>query len=417
MIDTDLMAQIEATSSRTEKERLLKKQPSSAKQLLALAVDPMVKFGVTWDPSFVSICDSNIGPATPLNKEMRETWWEEALRLLVALRDRRFTGNGAKREIIELMELCQCDADVLWFSRILDKDLRCGVQASTIENVWPGLIKRFEVMLCAKSFDPEKDPKKLFKDESWWIEPKLDGYRCFITPAGAFTRNGRKFTTIDHIIEAVKPLIDAGYCLDGEVMNAGKFDEAGGGLRRKDEQATEAVYHVFDMIPLSEWESGEFKKDHSDRHWKLRMSLNEHKVNDAVVHLVDGEWVQTLEEVTKRTDAFVAEGYEGSILKRDVPYEPGRSRSMLKVKPMETIDAEVVDVVEGKGKYKGMLGVIVVKHGDVTSEVGTGFDDATRLQLWLNKPIGRIAECKYQNLTEDGRMRFPVFMGFRPDKE
>ena len=47
--------------------------------------------------------------------------------------------------------------------------------------------------------------KKEF-DENSFIQPKLDGVRCYITKDGAFSRNHKEFKTVDHIKNAFKPL-------------------------------------------------------------------------------------------------------------------------------------------------------------------------------------------------------------------
>ena len=47
--------------------------------------------------------------------------------------------------------------------------------------------------------------KKEFNTDSF-IQPKLDGVRCYITKNGAFSRNHKEFKTVDHIKDAFKPL-------------------------------------------------------------------------------------------------------------------------------------------------------------------------------------------------------------------
>jgi ATP-dependent DNA ligase len=66
-----------------------------------------------------------------------------------------------------------------------------------------------------------------------------------------------------------------------------------------------------------------------------------------------------------------------------------------------------------------MLGKVLVKQENgVAGEVGSGFNDADREYIWNNKDkfLGRKIECKFQELTDDGKMRFPIFLRFRDDK-
>ena len=54
-----------------------------------------------------------------------------------------------------------------------------------------------------------------------FIQPKLDGIRCYITKDGAFSRNHKEFKTIEHIKEAFKLLFkeEPQLILDGELYN------------------------------------------------------------------------------------------------------------------------------------------------------------------------------------------------------
>ena len=100
-------------------------------------------------------------------------------------------------------------------------------------------------------------------------------------------------------------------------------------------------------------------------------------------------------------------GYEGLMI-----HDLDR-RVILRWKPFKTMDVKILGVLEGCGRNTGRLGSLVTQYGNV----GTGFDDFTREQLWKEKPIGRIAEIKYQRMTYLGNFRHPVFLRFRPDKE
>ena len=53
------------------------------------------------------------------------------------------------------------------------------------------------------------------------LQPKLDGVRCVFTKEGAFSRTGKEFKNVDHIIKTLKPLFKKyPYIrLDGELYN------------------------------------------------------------------------------------------------------------------------------------------------------------------------------------------------------
>ena len=62
--------------------------------------------------------------------------------------------------------------------------------------------------------------KKAFDKDSF-IQPKLDGVRCYITKDGAFSRNHKEFKTVDHIKDLFKPIFELApdIILDGELYN------------------------------------------------------------------------------------------------------------------------------------------------------------------------------------------------------
>ena len=90
----------------------------------------------------------------------------------------------------------------------------------------------------------------------------------------------------------------------------------------------------------------------------------------------------------------------------------------MKIKPTKTKEFEIIDVLEGSGKYKGKIGAFVIHNGDVKVRVGSGLSDEERgIFDSADNLIGRIIEVKYDVETPDGSLRFPRFVGFRPDKE
>jgi DNA ligase 1 len=84
---------------------------------------------------------------------------------------------------------------------------------------------------------------------------------------------------------------------------------------------------------------------------------------------------------------------------------------------------EIIDAIEGKGKYKGMLGAFLCR-GKITgynieAEVGSGFNDEQRVEFWKKRKqmIGTKIEVKYQGLTDDGTsLRFPIFRKTKEDR-
>lgn len=416
MFDFDvLMEGIEAVGSRLEKERLLAALRLEHLPFLRLALDPAVTFGITVDEDEVAE-DEFVGTwGFPI-----DSWWDTFKVLLDRLARRDLTGLDATQDACELLTTAPSQAMAKWGARIVNKNLRAGVQLTTANKVFPGLIEPFLVAL-AKPYDPEKHELS----GAWIVEPKLDGLRMIVVGGRAFTRNGRTIETVSHILKELEPHRDL-YVFDGEVMGAGDFDEASGNIRRKTKDAASGiVYHIFDVVPLDQWNS------------RLTVPLSERKsillrTISRSQHIRAVDWIDlttnpTAEELFGKRDAFMKLGYEGAMLKDlSAPYEFERSDSLLKLKDFVELDGIVVDIYRGKGRHKNRLGGFVVSHDDgklagvsVMTKVGGGFSDELREKIWADGKsfLGRTVECQYQNRTEDGRMRFPIFLRFRGDKD
>lgn len=91
-------------------------------------------------------------------------------------------------------------------------------------------------------------------------------------------------------------------------------------------------------------------------------------------------------------------GYEGIVI--DHKY---------KVKPEETHDVPILEIIPGKGKHLGRMGALMTPMG----KVGSGFTDKQREEVWN---IGEYIEVKCMELTPDKQFRHPRFLRRRWDK-
>lgn len=99
-------------------------------------------------------------------------------------------------------------------------------------------------------------------------------------------------------------------------------------------------------------------------------------------------------------------------------FKDGNLLNWAKLKRVATLDAVVVDIKDGAGKYLGLPGALVCAvEGRVIASV-SGMDDNMRAQIGLdwNGTIGRVVEIEYQYVGDGGRLRHPRFVRFRDDK-
>lgn len=421
---------LESDNSRLSKEGILERQCRDKNDILfygiRYALDNMLTFGVKQVPEK----KNSDGSGLP---------WSEFAGLLNALVNRKITGNAAKEEITRVMSMATQEEWNFWYRRILIKDLRCGVSEKTVNKVVKnsgGSEKYFvPVFSCQLAQDSTDQQSKMVGRKQ--IEVKLDGVRVltFVYPNGnviQFSRNGKELENFPHIREqfsAVSEYLTDAWVFDGEVMSA-KFQDLMKQLNRKENVQTEdAVLHIFDMIPMKEFVAGKCVETQETRSEALNIWFDLVKENTPNIKILSSEVID-LDSVTGRerlreiNEMAIEGGYEGIMIKDlNSPYENKRSSSWLKLKPVITVDLEVVGVEEGTGKNKGSLGAIVCEgeyNGkNISVNVGSGFTDEERTNIWENRDsvIGKIAEVMADAVTQnqDGTfsLRFPRFEKWR----
>lgn len=135
----------------------------------------------------------------------------------------------------------------------------------------------------------------------------------------------------------------------------------------------------------------------------------------------------TPEKIMELMQAALERGFEGLVLR-------GPNGERLKVKDKDNYDVVVIGVIEGTGKFQGMMGALITPMG----KVGTGFSNADRQKFWelrdyiegCHNCAKKKATCRcphgpnYQmtievecmELTPDGKFRHPRFVRIREDK-
>jgi len=174
------------------------------------------------------------------------------------------------------------------------------------------------------------------------------------------------------------------------------------------------TFNAFDWIPHDEWVSKKFKMKKQDRLLKLYEAVNIVKEVADNVRLVPHTRVTTYAELDKMERDYIAQGFEGVMACPNIPYKLGKSTTgMLKFKTFKSQDCEIIGFYEGSEDTKnvGRLGgVTVLQENGLQCDCGSGFSDDERIEIWNNRDayLGRLIECKYQELTHKDIMRFPI---------
>lgn len=291
--------------------------------------------------------------------------------------------------------------------------------------------------------------------------PKLDGIRCVILQGKAVTRN-LKFVPNNFIFEKLRglPAFD-GELIVGADTGIDIMQRSQSGIMSADGEP-DFKFRVFDMLPSTINRLEPFE----DRHRRAARLITSEPAYRKLgwLQLVKHTMLNRRKEVEIFERVCVDKGYEGIML-RDPQgvYKYGRSTwneaGLLKMKRFLDAEACITGVKElmhnaneakknvlgltersshkGNKLGKGTLGALIVKarlpkpgkkaslgglmdlltaNGEVQFDIGTGFTEEQRSQIWACKNIiGKIVKFKYQSLTPDGVPRFPVFLGFRED--
>ena len=111
-------------------------------------------------------------------------------------------------------------------------------------------------------------------------------------------------------------------------------------------------------------------------------------------------------------------GYEGSIVRLNKPYEQKRSHNLRKFKDFSDAEAYIVGYEEGKGKRVGTLGKFIMQDEDGNKfgcPPGKGYT-YKQMKYMLNnihKYMGQTATFTYFERTKAGSYRHPLFKTIR----
>ena len=272
-----------------------------------------------------------------------------------------------------------------------------------------------------------------------FIQPKLDGVRCLIQYENrpietddlsgqltenvviAYSRTGKEWKNINHILEQLIPFFQKhpDVILDGELYNHDLRDDFEKiiSLVRKtkptDEDRLESAemvqFHCYDIIN-EDWHF-EDRNLFRQQNFSYYGDYQCDSVKDVIDKLVCNE-----ELVEVAHEDYLEMGYEGSILRKNEPYECKRSWTLQKVKDFSDAEATLLAWVEGKGKRKGTVGKFIAIDDD-GNEFGMPVmdkfkylqDNFRKMRGW----VGKRATFTYFERTKANSYRHPLFKTIR----
>ena len=391
------------------------------KKALRYGLDQMMPFHIVKVPK-VKVTDRQ----PRLNLRESHFQWGEFFYAADRCASREITGNEAINEMLAVFQKSTAEEEK-WMRKILQKRLSIGVATKSVNKIWPDLVPTFEVSLAQKF-----ELKRIKDMETVYVEPKLDGIRCFAIvengEAQLFARSGKLISNFDSTIGAALGELGDG-CYDGELMGEDFVALMRQAYRKDNAKIDDAYLSLFDYLPLCEWKSGNVVMSTKARYTNLKRKVGSLNLRELITKPDEPLYLNVVErhEVPAGVDdimalhhKFVQEGYEGAMVKTiDAPYRFGRSYDVMKVKEFHDVDLPIVGLEEGTGRHTGKLGAVKINYNGVVVKVGSGFSDEEREQVWNDQEsfMGRIIEVRYQEVTPDGSLRFPTFVCFRNDRD
>lgn len=249
-----------------------------------------------------------------------------------------------------------------------------------------------------------------------FVQPKLDGVRCYINKTGAYSRNHKQFHNAKHITTELTQFFadNPNITLDGELYNhnyRNNFNKIISLVRKqkptqadKFESASQLQFHCYDMF-----DSDNLSYDFVSR--TLNIASFKSKYGWRSIQEVDTNVVFSDKHVQSFHTTNKTNGYEGSILRTNAPYDQRRSNNLQKVKDWSDTEITITGFVEGKGKFKSGLGKFLgVDSDDRVVEVPWPTLTIPQRQLiWSAREsyIGQPLTFEYFERTPSGAYRFP----------
>lgn len=415
--------QLQATNSRIEKENILKDNTNNEnfKYILNFLLDTNITTGIS---------EAKINKNVPSDESHISF-----IQLLEYVKENNTGTDNILSEIHSFLNYQPFEMQDFYKS-ILTKSLKLGLDVKTVNKVCgDGFIPDFSVQL-GTSIEKCKIPENTY----FYLSHKLNGSRCLFYKGDLYTRSGKKYTGVEHIINDLKYIfnhdeihIDEELVIDGElirknydnVSDSENFQIGCGIANSKAEIKEELKFVIFDIITVSDFENGKSKLTYSKRKPEIealrevvqQLNIENLSVVDMFYEGID----QT--QIWKWLDYAEEHDLEGVIVNLDAPYECKRTKSLIKVKKFFECDIICTGIESGTGRNLNTLGAIICDYKGFECRVGSGFTDEQR-NYYYNNPneiVGKIVTVKYKEETKNKNggvsLQFPCYICTRNDKE
>ena len=233
------------------------------------------------------------------------------------------------------------------------------------------------------------------------MSEKLDGIRAYWDGNQLISKQGNAFTAPLWFIKSFPNT-----ALDGELWIARQqFEKVSGIVRTQDnnnQQWQQVKFMIFDL-----------PKSHDP--FKQRVQKMQQLVTDAnspYLEFIKQQKLENIDVLQHLLETIVNNKGEGLMLHhQDALYQTKRNNDLMKLKKYEDAEATVISYIPGKGKYKGLLGSLLVENEEgIRFKIGSGFSDKERKSP---PAIGDTITYRFTGKTRNNVPRFASFIRIR----
>jgi ATP-dependent DNA ligase len=251
------------------------------------------------------------------------------------------------------------------------------------------------------------------------VQRKYNGARCLATKGGFITRGGERYVTLKHIEEALAPVFKQypDLVIDGEAYSHDYKHELNNLMklvRKTVNVSPEDFIAAKNKVRLFVYDgygiAGLGEEDEFNKRFEF---IKDVLSGTPYITIVPTYIVHSHQEIESYYKSFLKEGYEGAMV-RDLkaPYEHKKSKYILKYKPVDDDEFEIVAVEEGEGGRAGTAGTVQckMKNGEIFGASIKGSYEQAK-EIWENRSsyVGKIVTIYFNGFTGLGKPNFAQF--------
>ena len=254
-----LFKQIQETNGSNDKKAIISanKDNELFKRCLSFLLNPNIITGLS---------------DKKLNKEVEMTKHIEITCDFESIMDYLETNNSGRDSDISIVQgfiMAQPEEYREFYFQMVTKKFRLGIDVKGVNKAIPNLIPTWEVQQAYPLAD-KNEPK----DGEWFaLSQKLNGNNNGVLDGKCISRQGKEFTGMEHIIADINKLSFENMFFNGELIRKNEdnlpddenFQIGTGVINSDDTDKTCIKFVIYEMLPKSEFLSGESKLTYKQR--------------------------------------------------------------------------------------------------------------------------------------------------------